>query len=735
MTRRRIKLDSSSSSFAATSDAMDTIETVTIVGGTHGNEYTGVWCIRAIERQRESYNHHRRLVEEGMIRNNDDADEDSVGKTVVNDNDGMQKNVFEMYPTLRIETLLGNPMAHLQNRRFVDVDLNRQFIRRRNAGVSGRGKNDDENDTTNANTTECYYEATRAREIETLLGKRRRSGNDNDDDDGSNDGVVDVVIDLHTTTANMGITIILSEGYEPIMARAAAHALYRCRQYYSTNGSSSSSSSDTNDSGRVSVQCLIEEGDKFVDLSSCVGKHGITIEVGPVPQGVLRHDAVIKTQVAVNALLEYFHLHNVESLTIQQQQQQNAETGSVLSLLQERLMNIYPRGIVPCYRSSPDMKICWPTTTTTTTAIDNYNANPNFPSWMVHESIQDHDFETVLHIGDPLFVSLDGNTVITYDGSSYNNNNNNNDTEIYPIFVNEGGYYYASSGMGICVATRSHFDLQTCKFVDDNVIIIDDDDGNDDVDEDDDNGNGSSSLLPHVTSAPLPPSPPLRSIGVDYGLVRTGVAVTSGGYSPCPLAILSGYINGTDLSTRIVDIVASERATNVVLGLPLNKNGTASEQSELTRSFGIHLAMEMRKRCGHTIKVVLWDERYTSKEARSRIAAEAMARYRRIPGKNELSGELDADCACIILENYYADEGWLYAEEIRLDEISIQECDIIYARNLELNDKIRLQRLEEQGRRRNARREMIDRDMALTKRLGGVEEDISTKRRKKKRKK
>jgi putative Holliday junction resolvase len=287
--------------------------------------------------------------------------------------------------------------------------------------------------------------------------------------------------------------------------------------------------------------------------------------------------------------------------------------------------------------------------------------------------------------------------------------------------------------MGICIATRSHFDLQTCKFVD-NVIDDDDDDEDDDVDD-----TSSSSLSPHdVTSVPQlssSPSPPLRSIGVDYGLVRTGIAVTSGGYSPCPLAILSGYNNGTDLSTRIVDIVVSERATNVVLGLPLNKNGTASEQSELTRSFGKHLAMEIRKRCGHTTKVVLWDERYTSKEARSRIAAEAMARNRRIPGKNELSGELDADCACIILENYYADEGWLVAEEIRLDEITSQECDIIYTRNLELNEKIRLQRLEEHDRRRNARREMIDRDMALTKGLGGVEEDASTKRKKKKKKK
>ena len=239
-----MKLDSSSSSFATSDATTDPIETVTIVGGTHGNEYTGVWCIRAIERQRESYRDNRRLVEEGIViqNNNDIMDEDLVGKTVVNGNsndNNMQKNVFEMYPTIRIETLLGNPMAHVQNKRFVDVDLNRQFLRRRSAGSRGRYKNDDENNTTTdattttTTTTECYYEVTRAREIETLLGKRRRSGNNNNS--GSNDGVVDVVIDLHTTTANMGITIILSEGYEPIMARAAAYALYRCRQYYSTN--------------------------------------------------------------------------------------------------------------------------------------------------------------------------------------------------------------------------------------------------------------------------------------------------------------------------------------------------------------------------------------------------------------------------------------------------------------------------------------------------------------------
>ena len=117
----------------------------------------------------------------------------------------------------------------------------------------------------------------------------------------------------------------------------------------------------------------------------------------------------------------------------------------------------------------------------------------------------------------------------------------------------------------------------------------------------------------------------LRTIGVDYGLTRTGVAVTTGGYRPRPLAILSG-LNTTELVTSLVDYVQSEQAANIVLGLPLNKNGTVSQQSLVTRDFGQALLSEVRSRCGPGIPIQLWDERYTSKEAASRITAEAMAR-------------------------------------------------------------------------------------------------------------
>merc|ERR1712032_1030505 len=90
-------------------------------------------------------------------------------------------------------------------------------------------------------------------------------------------------------------------------------------------------------------------------------------------------------------------------------------------------------------------KITWPS----------HPENPNFPMWMVHPSIQDQDFQRI-RIGDPLFVALDGK-VLRYEGS--------HGDEVFLIFINEGGYYYASSGTGIGVAVRAAFDLQTGRFV------------------------------------------------------------------------------------------------------------------------------------------------------------------------------------------------------------------------------------------------------------------------------
>eukprot|EP00578_Thalassiosira_sp_NH16_P003535 CAMPEP_0181131678 /NCGR_PEP_ID=MMETSP1071-20121207/30571_1 /TAXON_ID=35127 /ORGANISM="Thalassiosira sp., Strain NH16" /LENGTH=285 /DNA_ID=CAMNT_0023217923 /DNA_START=10 /DNA_END=867 /DNA_ORIENTATION=- len=223
----------------------------------------------------------------------------------------------------------------------------------------------------------------------------------------------------------------------------------------------------------------------------------------------------------------------------------------------------------------------------------------------------------------------------------------------------------------------------------------------------------------------------LRSIGVDYGLVRTGIAITTGGYRPRPLNIISG-LDSAELSKVVVDHVLTERATNVVLGLPLHKNGTVSEQSVVTRTFGQELMREMRCRCGSNIDLVLWDERYTSKEAASRITAQAMARNQRIPSASDLGGELDADAACIILEDYYKEFG-ADAERVALENATLaDECNEIYRMNIDAGERTRMEKMEERERLRNARREMMERVRALEEESGTA---VAAGKRKKKKKK
>ncbi|KAI2510066.1 Succinylglutamate desuccinylase / Aspartoacylase family [Fragilaria crotonensis] len=326
----------------ATASSLNTVRNIAIVGGTHGNEYTGVWCIREL---------------------------DAAPLTC--------------YPSLHIKTLLGNPEAHFQNKRFIDDDLNRQFTAQKLM------------EQTNT------VEARRARELNQLLGPKSNPK-------------TDVIIDLHTTTTNMGTTLIVPAG-DSFMTQAAAYVVSKFPE------------------ARILVHNL---GDRDQRPNLCsTARHGLTIEVGPVPQGVLRHDAVENTKRALHAFLEFLERTN------------HGDGATVLAELKE----VYPSGHVPCFQSASAKhpgelsgRIKWPSCA--------YNIN--FPAYMVHKSIQDRDF-CMIRTGDPLFVGRDG-SVITYNGS--------HGDEVYLMFVNEGGYYYASSGTGIGVAVPKTFDLLTGHF-------------------------------------------------------------------------------------------------------------------------------------------------------------------------------------------------------------------------------------------------------------------------------
>jgi len=63
------------------------------------------------------------------------------------------------------------------------------------------------------------------------------------------------------------------------------------------------------------------------------------------------------------------------------------------------------------------------------------------------------------------------------------------------------------------------------------------------------------------------------------------------GLSPRPLAILKSSSNATEVSLQIVRMCESETAQQLVLGLPLDKNGTETKQAEIIREFASTLAI------------------------------------------------------------------------------------------------------------------------------------------------
>ena len=213
----------------------------------------------------------------------------------------------------------------------------------------------------------------------------------------------------------------------------------------------------------------------------------------------------------------------------------------------------------------------------------------------------------------------------------------------------------------------------------------------------------------------------VKSIGVDYGLVRTGIAKTAG-YQPQAVEIVAD-LNETQVAQRVVRLAQLEGASKLIVGLPLHKNGTVAEQTNLTLAFGQVLAKESLRTLGPDVSVELWDERYTSKEAAARAHA-------RNPHQT-LYGMLDAEAACIILEQYYNDNG-KDAQIIQvLDERARAECLQAYQQRQENERAEKQSNLDERERLLLRRKEAILRDQqsAAAATEGGGKKKKKKKRR------
>ncbi len=270
---------------------------VAIVGGTHGNELTGIALVRELELHPQRWD------------------------------------------SLEVRTLIGNPAAVAECRRYIDRDLNRAFRPSELAGA-----------------TPTDHEGKRAREVAALL---RPGGTP----------AVDFIIDLHTTTSNMGVSLLLATLHPLEIALCTAI------------------------SARVPSRVLALGtlwNDELPYLKT-LAPHSLAIEVGPIPQGVVRHDILSDTRAALEAALDFL------------------EMGSSTASLAH----------------SP-------------VSVDGFEAVENVPyptdatgqPMVIHRELQDRDWQP-LQSGQPLFVGHDGTVKrcsAEWDG-------------LCPVFINEAAYY------------------------------------------------------------------------------------------------------------------------------------------------------------------------------------------------------------------------------------------------------------------------------------------------------
>jgi putative holliday junction resolvase len=132
-----------------------------------------------------------------------------------------------------------------------------------------------------------------------------------------------------------------------------------------------------------------------------------------------------------------------------------------------------------------------------------------------------------------------------------------------------------------------------------------------------------------------------RLLGVDFGDVRIGLAVSDLTGTLCsPLETLLATGGDTDIR-RIVAIAEREGAAKIVVGLPINMDGTHGPAARRVQSFCGRLRRATR------LEVVAWDERLSSFEAESRLRAGGTKPSRQ-------RHKVDAAAAALILEAYLA---------------------------------------------------------------------------------
>ncbi|XP_018424474.1 PREDICTED: N-acyl-aromatic-L-amino acid amidohydrolase (carboxylate-forming) [Nanorana parkeri] len=230
--------------------------------------------------------------------------------------------------TVSAVPLLSNPKASEKGVRYYEKDLNRCFTL---DILSAPDSPDDP------------YEVLRAKEINRLLGPRGSAN------------AYDMILDLHNTTSNMGVCLIVSRVHNAVEMHACQYIQTHLPHY------------------NPRIYVYAKPGTDLYSVDS-VAKCGLGFELGPQPQGVVRADILQKMKTVIEMTLDFInHLNKGME---------------------------FPAFETDTYQCSGQ--------------VDFPRSSDGEISAVIHPSLQDKDF-SLLHPGDLIFLTLDGQS-IPYSG-------------------------------------------------------------------------------------------------------------------------------------------------------------------------------------------------------------------------------------------------------------------------------------------------------------------------------
>lgn len=139
----------------------------------------------------------------------------------------------------------------------------------------------------------------------------------------------------------------------------------------------------------------------------------------------------------------------------------------------------------------------------------------------------------------------------------------------------------------------------------------------------------------------------IRFLGLDVGDATVGVAISDPlGYTAQGLENYRRVSVKEDVN-HMIDYIEEYHVTKLVVGLPLNMNGSKGPQAEKVEAFVKQIEKKIRygKRIDWDVDVVYWDERLTTTQVEKMMITADLSRAKR-------KSIVDKMAAMVILQSY-----------------------------------------------------------------------------------